>query len=57
MPKFEYKTSKVADVETIMADSYNLDTKVGKLTFYDKQNNHLAAFAIDKGAYVKLVNN
>jgi hypothetical protein len=57
MAKFEYKTHFNADLETIEADSYHLDTKEKKLTFYDVQNNQLATFATDGGAFVKRLGN
>jgi hypothetical protein len=53
MAKFEYKTHFNADKETIEANSYNLDTKDGKLTFYSAKNEQLASFATAAGAYVK----
>jgi len=53
MAKFEYKTHFNSDLETIEADSYHLDTKEKKLTFCDRENEQLATFATDGGAYVK----
>ena len=57
MAKFEYKTHFNADLGTIEADSFHLDTKDKKLTFYDRENNQLATFATDGGAYVKRLGN
>lgn len=58
MAKFEYKTtSGMLPPSTIEADDYNLDTKGGKLTFFDKDNNQLASFSIGTGAYVKRLGN
>ena len=53
MAKFEYQLSRISNPETIEAFDYNLDTKEGKLTFYDSQNGKLATFTIGSGAYVK----
>jgi hypothetical protein len=53
MATFEYRVNAKADVETIQAEGYNLDTKDRKLTFYDKDNNQLASYATGEGAYVK----
>jgi hypothetical protein len=55
MVKFEYKTHFNANVETIEALDFDLDTKNGKLTFTDGEGEKIASFAIKEGAYVKRV--
>jgi hypothetical protein len=58
MAKYEYKTGGSGahiPPETIEANDYTLDTKEGKMTFYDRENNKIASFAIQPGAFVKLV--
>ena len=57
MAKFEYKTHFNSDLEIIEAADYHLDIKGGKLTFYDIQNQKLATFATDAGAFVKRLAN
>lgn len=55
MAKFEYKTQAqgLLPPATIEAEDYDLDTKNGKLTFFDKDSNQIASFATSAGAYVK----
>ncbi|MFY9662164.1 MAG: hypothetical protein WAJ97_16195 [Terriglobales bacterium] len=54
MAKFEFKLQKtVQPPETIDADEYELDTKNGKLTFFDEDRNQIASYATFPGAYVK----
>ena len=57
MAKFEYKTqsSGLLPPSTIDADDYDLDTKNGKLTFFDADRNQIASFATAAGAYVKRI--
>ncbi len=55
MAKFEYKTQPTSDLQTIEADRFDLNTKDGKLTFIDEDNNDIASYAIAHGAYVKRV--
>lgn len=58
MAKFEYKTHGSGDhvpPQTIEADDYVLDTKNGNLTFTDENNEQLASFSTQVGAWVKRV--
>lgn len=56
MAKFEFKTQTTAlPAETIDATDFTLNTKEGKLTFYDHQNIIVAAYATGPGAYVKKI--
>jgi hypothetical protein len=53
MAKFEFVTQFNTDVKAIEAEDFIMDTATGKLVFTDKDNNNIAAYAIDKTAWVK----
>ena len=53
MRRYTFKTHRMEEEQQIDADSYHLDTKDGKLTFYDRNNDQIASFHSGDGAYVK----
>ena len=55
MPRYTFKTIRTDDEQQIDAESYHLDMKEGKLTFYDRNNDQVASFHASAGAYVKQI--
>lgn len=55
MTRYAFKTSKGDEEQQMDADSYHLDMKEGKLTFYNRNNDQIASFGVGAGAYVKQV--
>jgi hypothetical protein len=53
MPRYLFKTCREEEEQQIDADSYHLDMKGNKLTFYNRNNDQIASFHADSGAYVK----
>jgi len=55
MAKFEFQTERntMLQPETIEADDFMLDTVAKRLTFTDRDNNVIAAYATSPTAWVK----